>query len=245
MGMTRQTVKIRPEFAAVFVLSALLAMLAVVACSSEEKVETQQQPPPDGFTFFDIHQKTIYNKSLRDRLVDTLSSDAIEYRSIISLEIVQPGFLQQYFPLLDELDRRLNHPAGERVEHPTIKLMYRQAARKDLPFSKVELLFSQDTRKPLYVKIESRRDISDIIDALSDKYGQPTVSQLQQERGEIRYWQSNRDVFLAARLSRRNERPLYRMMIYFADNLEQFIRTQEKMRLAEEEKRKREGRSAF
>ena len=223
----------------------LLTLLAVVACSSEEKIETPQQEQPDGFTFFDIHQHTIYTKSLRDRLVDTLSSDAIEYRSIISLEIVQAGFLQQYFPRIDELDRRLNYPAGERIEHPTIKLMYRWAARKNLPFSYVELMFSQDTRKPLYVKIESIRDISDILDSLSAKYGRPVVSQLTQARGEIRYWENNRDVFLAAKLFRRNERPIYRMMIYFASNLDEFIRIQEQKRQAEEEKQSREGRSAF
>ena len=223
----------------------LLTLLALVACSSEEKIEAPQQAQPDGFTFFDIHQNTLYTKSLRDRLVDTLSSDAIEYRSIINLEIVQEGFLQQYFSRIDELNRRVNYPAGERIEHPTVKLMYRWASRKNLPFSYVELMFSGDTRKPLYVKIESIRDISDIIDSLSEKYGRPVVSQLEQDRGEIRYWENNRDVFLVAKLYRRNERPLYRMMIYFADNLEEFIQVREKKRQAEEEKQKREGRSAF
>jgi len=227
------------------VLIGLSILLLVTACSSEEKIEPQQQERSGGFTFFDVHHHTIYSKSLRDRLVDTLSSDAIEYRSTINLEIVQNGFLQQHFPTIGELNQRLNYPAGERIEHPTIKLMYRWSARKNLPFSYVELLFSQDTHKPLYVKIESIRDISDIFDALSEKYGQPSLLQLEQNRGEIRYWEDNRDVFLVAILSRRNERPLYRMMIYYADNLEEFIHTEEKKRQEKEEKQKREGRSAF
>ena len=223
----------------------LLVILTILSCSSEEKTETQKKDRTEGFTFFDINPNTIYSKSLRDRLVDTLSSDAVEYRSIINLEIVQSGFLQQYFPRLDELNRRLNDPPGERIEHPTVKLMYRWAARKNLPFSYVELLFSKDTRKPLTVKIESIRDISDIIETLSGKYGQPTVAQLQQGRGEIKYWEKNRDVFLVAILTRRNERPLFRMIIYYADNLEAFIRAEELKRQALEEKQKREGRSAF
>lgn len=222
-----------------------LILTVVVACSSEEQIEPPQKVSPEGFTFFDIHQNTIYSEALRDRLAETLSSDAVEYRSVINLEIVQKGFLQEHFPRIAELNRRLNHPAGERVEHPTIKLMYRWAARKNLPFSYVELLFSQDTRKPLYVKIESTLDISDIVDALSEKYGSPTVLDLQQGRGEIRYWENNRNVFLAAILSRRNERPLYRMMIYYADNLDEFISAQEKKRRQMREKREREGRSAF
>ncbi len=226
----------------------LLLFPAVIACSSEDsedKVEVERQDRSGGFNFFDVHHDTIYSEPLRDRLVDTLSSDAIEYRSVINLEIVQEGFLQQFFPQLDDLNRRLNYPAGERVEHPTIRLMYRWAARKNLPFSYVELLFSQETRKPLYVKIESTRDISDIVDSLSEKYGLPTVSQLEQGRGEIRYWRNNRDVFLVAILSRRNERPLYRMMIYYADNLETHILSEEKKRQEKEEKQQREGRSAF
>ena len=223
----------------------LLFSLWAFACSSEEKIETQQQKSPGGFTFFDVHHDTIYTDSLRDRLVDTLSSDAVEYRSVIDLEVVYEGFLQQFFPRIEQLNQRLNNPPGERVEYPTIKLMYRWAARKNLPFSYIELLFSQDTRKPLYVKIESISDISDIVASLSEKYGQPTTAQLEERRGELRYWEKNRDVFLVARLLRRNERPLYRMMIYYADNLEEFIRLQEKMRQEKEEKQKREGRSAF
>ena len=161
----------------------LLVFVTVVACSSEEKIEPQPQTNSGGFTFFDIHHDTIYTKSLRERLVGTLSSDAIEYRSVIILEIVEEGFLQQHFPRIDELNQRLNYPAGERVEHPTIKLMYRWATRKALPFSYVELMFSQDSRKPLYVKIESARDISNIVDSLSEKYGPPTMKQLDSGRG--------------------------------------------------------------
>lgn len=223
----------------------LLVLLAVIACSSEEKIEPQQQERPTGFMFFDVHNDTIYTKSLRERLVGTLSSDAIEYRSVINLEILQEGFLKQHFPRIDELNRRLNYPAGERVEHPTIKLMYRWANRKNLPFSYVELMFSQDARKPLYVKIESARNISDIVDSLSEKYGPPKEFQLEENRGEVRYWEKNRDVFFVARLLRRNQRPLYRMMIYYADNLEDFILGQEKRRQMIEDKQKREGRSAF
>lgn len=236
--------KIKSLIRVLFVLP-LLVILTVFSCSSEEKIETPKKDRNGGFTFFDIHSNTIYSKPLRERLVDTLSSDAVEYRSVINLEIVQSGFLQQYFPRLDELNRRLNDPPGERIEHPTVKLMYRWTARKNLPFSYVEILFSEGTRKPLTVKIESIRDISDIIETLSGKYGQPTVAQLQQSRGEIQYWENNRDVFLVAILARRNERPLFRMIIYYADNLEEFILAEEKKRQALEEKQKREGRSAF
>jgi hypothetical protein len=123
--------------------------------------------------------------------------------------------------------------------------MYRWATRKALPFSYVELLFSQDSRKLLYVKIESARNISNIIDSLSEKYGPPKMIQLDSGRGETRYWEKNRDVFLVAKLFRRNRRPLYRMMIYYADNLEEYILGQEKLRQMIEEKQQREGRSAF
>lgn len=240
--MTSPTRKTR-FMTAVWLLS--LGLLAAVSCSSEEKIDIQQQNAGEGFTFFDVHHNSVYSKQLRDRLVGTLSSDAVENRSVINLEIVQKGFLEQVFPRLDGLNRRLNYPPGERIEHPTVKLMYRWAGRKNLPFNYVELLFAEGTRKPLTIKIESTSDISDIVESLSEKYGSPTVLQLQQRRGEVRYWEDNRDVFLVAALYRRNERPLYRMMIYYADNLEEFILAEEKRRQELEEKQQREGRSAF
>ena len=242
--MANHTGRTRSAFRACLLLQ-LLVLSAVYACTSEEKLETSQQSPSSGFTFFGVHQDTAFDKSLRERLVDTLSSDAVEYRSIINLEVVESGFLRQHFPLLDELNRRLNTPPGERIEYPTIRLMYRWAARKDLPFSYVELLFSDDMRKPLYIKIESILDIEDIFDTLQEKYGEPTLLKLDGGDANIRYWEDNRSVFLAAKLFRRNERPQYRMMIYFTDNLESFILAQEKKRRDQEEKKKQEGRSAF
>lgn len=227
------------------VLLGLILALVVFACSSEEKVNTGDQSRTDGFTFFDVGGTTLFSNPLRDQLGERLGSDAIEYRSIIDLDVEGKGLLPLHFPEVAELNARLNSPLGERIEHNTIKLMYRYAGRKNLPFSYVEFMFSNYTKRPLFIKIESKKDIADIIDTLEDKYGQPQMIPSKDTTDRILYWKNNRDVFLVAVFPNRRGDLEYRMMIYYFDNLEELLATEEQERRAREEKRKSAGRSAF
>lgn len=229
----------------VAILLGLTLALFVIACSSEEKVSTAEQSRPDSFTFFDVGGTTLFSESLRDQLGESLGSDAIEYRSIIDLEVEGKKLLPQYFPEVADLNARLNSPLGERIEHNTIKLMYRYAGRKNLPFSYVEFMFSNYTRRPLFIRIESEKDIAGIIDTLEEKYGRPQNITPKDSNDRILYWKNNRDVFLVVVFANRRGDLEYRMMIYYFDNLEELLATEEQERRAQEEKRKSAGKSAF
>lgn len=223
----------------------LTLALFVFACSSEEKFSAGGPNRPDSFTFFDVGGATQFSKSLRDQLSDRLGSVAIEYRSIIDLDVEGRRLLPQHFPDMAELNARLNSPLGERIEHKTIRLMYRYAGRKNLPFSYVEFMFSSYTKRPLFIRIESKKDIADIIETLEEKYGQPQMILPKGTSDRILYWKNNRDVFLVAVFKNRRGDLEYRLMIYYFDNLEELLATEEQERRALEEKRKSAGKSAF
>ena len=119
-----------------------LAAVMLLSCSTDEQSPDYSRSQTEGITFFDVGAETVFSDALRDRLRKSLGPDAIAYRSTIDLEFNARGFLQREFPILHDLNQRLNTPAGERVEHDTVKLMYRYAVKENLPFSYVELVFS-------------------------------------------------------------------------------------------------------
>ncbi len=230
-----------------FLCMGLLGLTAtlLVGCSGDE--QTAPQPPihAEGFTFFDVGATTPFSDTLRDRLRKSLGPDAIAYRNIINLEVNGEGFLQDHFPDLHQLNLRLNTPPGERVEHNTVKLMYRYARNNDLPFSYVELVFSNHTGRPLFIHIYSRRDIADVLRTLEDKFGKPNKIDLPQESGQAVYWRDKKNVLLATNAPTRRGDQDYRLMIYFADNIEQLVSLEEKERREKEEERRRAGEKAF
>ena len=123
--------------------------------------------------------------------------------------------------------------------------MYRYAAsRRNLPFDVVEILFSGHSRQPLYIAIRSRRDLSEVLDSLRQKYGEPRG--VEGRGGDVRaiYWQDGRDVFLVAFVpTRRGEE--VRIMIYYVEHLQQLASLEEERRRSEQERRSRAGKRAF
>ena len=144
-----------------FVLGIIVAVVIIFTGNDYTTGKSKSAPvlkSQESFTFFDLGVDSELTDNIRDELRDKLGSDAIERRSPLDLTINYKGFIQQYFKELDELNKRLNFPPGERVEHNTIKLRYRYAQRKKVPFKYVELVFSGYTEKPLLFKISSRKE---------------------------------------------------------------------------------------
>lgn len=222
-----------------------LTAALVIGCSNDEQTVPQPPSNTEGFTFFDVGETTVFSDTLRERLRKSLGPDAIAYRNIINLEVNGEGFLQDHFPVLHQLNLRLNTPAGERVEHNTVKLMYRYARNNDLPFRYVELVFSNHTGRPLFIHIYSRKDIADVLSTLEDKFGKPKKIDLPQESGQAVYWRDKKNVLLATIVPTRRGDQEYRLMIYFADNIEQLVSLEEKERREKEEERRRAGEKAF
>ena len=162
-------------------LSAILIIILLpilLSCSDSKQQETATTSAavmPESFTFFDLGINSRLDEKTREELGNELGRDAIERRSILDLEINYKRFLQTYFPQLNELNLDLNFPPRERVEHNTVKLMYRYALKKNVPFDYVELVFSNYTQAPLLFRINFRQDDAGILDTLKSKYGQPRV----------------------------------------------------------------------
>ncbi|MCU0592215.1 MAG: hypothetical protein MUC57_12180, partial [Desulfobacterales bacterium] len=138
------------------VTPAVLAVIlfSLLACSDPPPPPDRPAPTgPESFTFLDVGRNSRFSDALRKELAQKLGNDAIEQRGIIDLECNFNGFLAAHLPDLEALNRRLNHPPGERVEHDQIKLMYRYARQKNAPFDTVEMIFDARDGTPLVFRI--------------------------------------------------------------------------------------------
>ena len=122
-----------------------------------------------GFAFFDLGANSHYSSAVRRKLGEKLGSDAISRQNVIDLTIYSRAFFKKYFPQLFNLNRQLNFPEGQRIEHNTTKLMYRYARLKETPFINVMLYFSNDTGKPLFFKISAGPGAAAIVETIKEK----------------------------------------------------------------------------
>jgi hypothetical protein len=229
-----RSIATRHRFLRLF-LSGLTAVM-LLSCSADDQSPDYSQSQTEGITFFDVGAETVFSDALRDRLRKNLGPDAITYRSTIDLEFNARGFLQRQFPILHDLNQRLNTPAGERVEHDTVKLMYRYAVKENLPFRYVELGFSNITGKPLFIQVRSR-DLSDIIRTLEEKYGSPQAIDQPADEGRFFFWSDRQDVLLVSIIPTWRGDKEYQLVIYYVDNLEKLVAVEEKERRQEESRR--------
>ena len=231
-------------------LAILISLLVPRLMSCGEGREPNGSAAPaavlsESFTFFELGLNSRLDKKVRKELAGKLGRDAIEQRSILDLEINYDGFLKTYFPDMDALNRKLNFPPGERVEHNTLKLMYRYALRKDVPFDYVELVFSNFTRAPLLFRINFRVDEAGIVDTLESKYGQSQVFSWQEKSGQTLYWRKNGDFLFVSLVPDQFGNPTYQIAIYFVRNLEQLIAAEKKEAQKKSLKRTESGKTAF
>ena len=227
------------------ITSVIVFTIIVVLFKNSKKTEISETRPAEkgvaGFTFFDLGENSEFSSNIRDKLRDRLGSDAIEYWSTLDLATNYKGFLQNYFPELYALNKRLNSPVGERVEHNTIKLTYRYARRKNLPFDYVELIFSNYTKKPLLFYIKSKKEGLGVIDTLKKKYGEAKTVDWEKEEGRSLYWGKNRSVLILSISDDRYGKPVYYTMIYYVPNLEELLSIEQQEIKHKEEKIKKNG----
>jgi hypothetical protein len=234
--------------AKIFFRALLISWLVVLtsACGEKETPETQtKEAGPETFTFFELGRNSVMSKRTRRELGNKLGRDAIERRSILDLEINYPGFLGTYFPDIKQLNQKLNFPPGERVDHNTVKLMYRYAQKKNIPFDYVELVFSNYTQKPVLFRIHFQKDESNIIKTLEAKYGPPTSIKWEKENGTSFYWTKHNDVLVVSLVPNQFGNPEYQIMIYFTENLNELISTEQAEKEEREQRRAKSGKTAF
>jgi hypothetical protein len=225
----------------------VFSLAILLSCgSNEESTENASLPAnDDSFTFFDLGKHTKLTDSVRDGLTDKLGRDAIQRRNIIDLEINYNGFLKKYFPELDELNRQLNFPPRERVEHKTVKLMYRYARKINVPFDLVELIFSDYNQKPILFRIQFKEDEANTVEALKEKYGVPQQIAWQNSDGRSLVWKKDGDTLILSYIPNQFGGFDHEIVIYYTANLKQLVITERKEKEARELQREKTGKKAF
>ena len=229
-----------------FTIIILLIFLSV-SCGDKEETGPPRPAPEhsDSFTFFDIGKNTIISGTVRESLNKTLGDDAIERRNILDLEINYKGFLKEYFADLDTLNKKLNSPLGERVEHNTVKLMYRYMQNKNVSFDYVEIIYSEYTRRPVLIKVHFKKDGLKTIETLKQKYGTPEVINWGGKSSKSLYWKKSNDLLILSFVPDQFGNPECQINIYFKNALEKLLKDEQKEKEKTRRERTKPGKTAF
>jgi hypothetical protein len=243
----RLQTKLQNKIIFIYTLFSLLSFSILISCGdNRESAETVPATVnPESFTFFELGTNTKLTEDIRKDLGKKIGRDAIERRSTLDLDTNYAGFIIKYLPKINELNRKLNFPPGERVEHNTVKLMYRYAQRENAPFDYVELLFSEYTKTPLLFKINFQKDETGIVETLKTKYGPPQVIDWKEENGKSMVWRKNMDLLLVSLVPDQFGHHGYQIVIYFVQNLKQLIEIEKNELKKREEQRAKSGKTAF
>ena len=197
------------------------------------------------FTFFNIGPETRLTKQARSNLGAKLGADAIERKGIIDLKPTPPCLID-HFASLFSLHRRLNSDVGARVEHNITRLTYRYPGQKGrTPFKFVELVFSNEGGRPLYFKLTLKKEGTEILKTLGEKYGNPKTIAGARGDAAVFYWEKNRDRLIVSKVKDRLGNDEYHVMFYFVSNLERLIKIEEKERELRERELQKAGKTAF
>ncbi len=206
----------------------VLFILLVVACGEgpDTTVPPSKTDDSGSFTFFNIGKETTINTRQRTNLEKILGDAAVERRGIVNLELNHKTFLKDNFPELDRMNRQLNSELGLRVKHRIVRLMYRYAKQKGLPYDLVEILFSEKTTKPLLIRLQFKTGDTDALKALEEKYGSPRNMAWGREQASTQVWQKQGDYLFHSVVPKRGGKVEYRIDIYFTDTIEALIQSE-------------------
>jgi len=206
-------------------LSVLAGLLLLAACGSEPDTPASRSArnQSESFTFFKIGKNTLISGSVRGELESILGHAAVERRAIVNLTINHDTFLQENYPALDRMNRELNSEIGLKVMHPVTRLMYRYARQKGLPYDLVEILFAENSKRPVLIRIHYKTENPDTLKALTDKYGAPRNFEWGRESARSQVWEKEGDYLFYAVIPRRGNKVEYRIAIYFTTAIEALI----------------------
>lgn len=199
---------------------------------------------PESFAFFDLGANTQLNAGERRKLNRRLGSSAISYRGTVDLNLIYPNFLQDHFPELHELNRRLN-PPRERVEHAVTRLMFRHTRGQQIPFSTVDLVFSNYNGRPFFFSMELSPDGLDILEALKERYGNPDQIVWNNGSHQALFWKKEGDVLIFSITPDRLGNPRYGLRIFYTHTISQLLSIEAEKALERAQQRREAGRTAF
>jgi hypothetical protein len=224
-----------------------LLLLLISACGEKRESAAEQnvQKQSDSFTFFDLGANSKLSENVRDDLDQRLGNAAVAQRGIIDLGINYDGFLKQFFPVLYALNRDLNFPPGERIEHNMVKLMYRYARKRNAPFDYVELIFSNYAQTPLLFKIDFKKDEANIVQTLKSKYGEPQMIDWKANAGQSLYWGKNNDFLIVSLVPDQFGIPEYQIRFFFVNNIKALLENERAQKEKERGQSVKSGKKAF
>lgn len=238
------TMRLRKRSFYILVCLLINSILFFIGCDDNQS-ETIPSANADSFTFLTLGADSRYSGSLRDQLRDSLGPDAMVKRTPIDLAINYPKFIETYFKPIHQFNLLLNDDRGARVEHDTVKLIYRYPQKKSRLFKTVQLLFSGQSRKPLFFNIISRKEGGGILDTMRQKYGEPKEITWSHQPGQSYFWQNDMDYLIVSRVLDRFGDPEYRIAIYYGANIDELIKWEQRQIQQREDKRKKAGQTAF
>ncbi len=206
-----------------WLLFSCMVWLLFCGCGNQENEIAHVSSVPESFQFMDIGANTVMDSGVRDRLRAALGSYATNHSSTIDLEFKYKGFLKTYYPDLARLNQRLNVNDVVRKEYPATKLTFRNTRKHNTVFDYVEFIYGHATGCPLLIKMNTKKEISDLIETVKDKYGPPEKIPISEGNSWSLSWRKNKDVFVIARMMGRHDRPEYHLLIVYANRLEQLL----------------------
>lgn len=198
------------------------------------------------FTFFGLGRNSVFTGSLRDQLDERLGSSAIARADTIALSPLGGTLLEERFPILSRLNRELNQPFGERVEHDVVKLMYRHPDKKSVPFDSVETIFSGPSNCMMLMKIHTRDGSEGIVKTLTGKYGNPAEAVIKGiANGKTYTWEKNTDKLIVFSRPDRNNQQDFEIWFYFVEQIENLIAAERAQKEEKSSKVRQSGKQAF
>jgi hypothetical protein len=234
-----------PIAVGVIVIGAVLLSIALFSSSGKQSPLPPGTAELQGFSFFNVGAETAFSDDIREALEERLGSGVQETRGTIDLRAGNRGYLRKHNPEIYRFHTQLNDQAGARVEHDIIKLTYRYALKKNTPFFYVELVFSNNSKLPLFFRIKAKKEGAGIIDEIRKKYGKPEEVTDSAEMNPTLSWKQGDDVFIIFQNEDRFGDSEYLLMIYFKKNIKAMIDIEEQQRVKAEQERKQSVRRAF
>ncbi len=221
-------------------------ILFLRTCGSNEDISDGiPSPPVNTFTFFDIGPRTRLTEAVREELKSLLGKYGVETKTTIDLTLPGVTNFPEAFPRLQGLHQTFNYLPRQRIEHDTLRLTYRYARKKNVPFDRIRLVFSERHLTPLFISLYSKRDGADFIETIQRKYGSPETIGRSDSPERTLYWQKKDALLIISIVKNRIGFNEYNFGIYYLDNLTALADAEKKAREKAEREKEKTGELAF
>lgn len=182
-----------------------------------------EEIPSINFTFFEVGENTILTKDLIKKLDKVLGPHRLENLTSISFEYFGGKFFTSHSENFKDLGAFFN---TERLVKPiaakTLKLDYRYTAQHAPPFTNVHFVFSDYSKKPLFIRMRLEGKGEETLKSIESKYGSPKEAEGKKALSPVLFWEKGKDMLVFALVPDRYGKPEAWIFIAYGENLEGF-----------------------